>query len=192
MRTELCQRGVRWHNDAMQPRFRFATESDAAPVVRFVNAAYHGAEAELGWTPETHLHAGPRTSDADVRAHVADPNSKLLLCEMDGGIVGCALIEHHDGEAHLGMFAVKPRLQGAGLGKAILAEAERLVAVLWRCRALTMTVVSAQDKLIAYYERRGYLRTGERIPFPFEKAPGALRFDYDLIVVRKALPAQPA
>jgi ribosomal protein S18 acetylase RimI-like enzyme len=173
----------------MQPRFRFAAACAAPLVAEFVNAAYHGAEAELGWTPETHLHSGPRTREADVRAHVADPDSKLLLCETDDGLVGCALIEHHDGEGHLGMFAVRPRLQGAGLGKAILTEAERLATALWRCRALTMTVVSAQAQLIAYYERRGYLRTGQRIPFPFEEAPGALRFDYDLVVVRKTLSA---
>ena len=166
--------------------FRIATGADAPALAAFVNATYHGAEAELGWTPETHLHAGPRTSAEAIGAHVADPAARLLVCESDEGLIGCALIEMEEGDGHLGMFAVKPRLQGEGWGRAILSEAERQ-AKDWGCRTLTMAVISAQDKLIAYYERRGYARTGDRLPFPFDEAPGALRTDYDLVVVRKAL-----
>ena len=43
-------------------RFRIAISGDAAALTSFVNATYHGPEAERGWTPETHLHGGPRTS----------------------------------------------------------------------------------------------------------------------------------
>jgi hypothetical protein len=30
-----------------------------------------------------------------------------------------------------------------------------------------MTVLSARPELLAFYERRGYSRTGERRPFPY-------------------------
>ena len=30
-----------------------------------------------------------------------------------------------------------------------------------------MTVISVRDELIAWYERRGYRRTGELSPFPY-------------------------
>ena len=165
--------------------FRFAQRSDVGRVTEFINRTYHGEEASRGWTPETHLHAGPRTSVSDVEAYVRDPNSRFLLCEGPQGLIGCALIQHQDGEGYLSMFAVDTRSQGGGWGKAILAEAERCVATLWNCRALAMSVISLQAALIAFYERRGYRRTGTRAPFPFDQAPGALRRDYDLVVMRK-------
>jgi hypothetical protein len=31
---------------------------------------------------------------------------------------------------------------------------------------MTMWVISVRDELIAFYERRGYRRTGQRRPFP--------------------------
>lgn len=50
-----------------------------------------------------------------------------------------------------------------------------------------MSLINLQANLIAFYERRGYRPTGERTPFPFEQAPGALRHDYDLVILRKRL-----
>ena len=168
-------------------RFRLADPSDAPTIAAMVNATYYGEESAQGWTPETNLHAGPRTSVAAVMAHIGDANSRIVLCEGPDGLIGCALIENAWCEGHLSMFAVRPRLQAAGIGKAILAEAERCAIELWQCRIMTMTVISLQDKLIAYYERRGYRRTGEREPFPFDEEPGALRTDYDLVILCKSL-----
>jgi GNAT superfamily N-acetyltransferase len=65
------------------------------------------------------------------------------------------------------MFAVSPRLQGAGLGKVIIAEAERQARETWGVTEMHMTVISVRDDLIAWYERRGYRRTGRTTPFPY-------------------------
>jgi GNAT superfamily N-acetyltransferase len=65
------------------------------------------------------------------------------------------------------MFAVSPALQGAGLGKVIIAEAERLARETWDAEEMHMTVISVREDLIAWYERRGYRRTGEMTPFPY-------------------------
>ncbi|CAM5534531.1 hypothetical protein SANTM175S_00943 [Streptomyces antimycoticus] len=62
------------------------------------------------------------------------------------------------------MFAVSPALQGAGLGKTIIAEAERQARETWGVREMHMTVISVREDLIAWYERRGYRRTGETSP----------------------------
>ena len=35
--------------------------------------------------------------------------------------------------------------------------------------------------------RRGYTLTGNREPFPFDEAPGALRRDFDLVELKKPL-----
>src|SRR3546814_18826484 len=70
------------------------------------------------------------------------------------------------------MFAVVPGLQGGGIGKALLAECERIVRDDWRLPDVRMTVIDIRDELIAFYERRGYRRTGNYKPFP----PGDERF----------------
>jgi ribosomal protein S18 acetylase RimI-like enzyme len=71
-----------------------------------------------------------------------------------------------DGAGYFGMFSVEPTRQGGGLGKQVLAEAERIVREDWRCDAMRMTVIDVREELIAFYERRGYRRTGIKKPFP--------------------------
>jgi ribosomal protein S18 acetylase RimI-like enzyme len=65
------------------------------------------------------------------------------------------------------MFSVSPLLQGGGIGRAMLAEAERIARDDWACTEMQMTVISIRDELIAWYERRGYRRTGIHSPFPY-------------------------
>ncbi|MFN5999730.1 MAG: GNAT family N-acetyltransferase [Paracoccaceae bacterium] len=163
--------------------FRDATPADAEAINDLVNAAYSGPEAAQGWTPETHLHAGPRTTLAEVRTILADATQRILLCHAPG-LVGSVQI---DAGGNLGMLAVPPLRQAGGIGRALLAHAEDRARTLWACQSLTLTAISLQTDLIAYYERRGYRRTGRREPFPHDEQPGALRQDFDLIELKKPL-----
>jgi ribosomal protein S18 acetylase RimI-like enzyme len=165
------------------PTFREATVQDAAAVTDLVNAAYSGPDAALGWTPETHLHAGPRTTLAEVTQILADPSQRILLC-FAPDLVGSVQI---DSAGHLGMLAVPPRRQASGIGRSLLAYAEDSARTVWSCRALTLTAISLQTDLIAYYERRGFQRTGRREHFPHDEQPGALRQDFDLVELTKRL-----
>jgi GNAT superfamily N-acetyltransferase len=65
------------------------------------------------------------------------------------------------------MLTVRPTEQGAGIGKLFLAHAET-VAREWGCARIRMTVIDRRQELIAYYERRGYARTGVEMPFHFD------------------------
>jgi ribosomal protein S18 acetylase RimI-like enzyme len=65
------------------------------------------------------------------------------------------------------MFSVRPHLQGSGIGKTLLDEAERMVRDHWRLPVMRMTVIDIREELIAFYERRGYRRTGITKPFPY-------------------------
>jgi hypothetical protein len=53
-----------------------------------------------------------------------------------------------------------------------------------------LTVVSIRDSLIAWYERRGYRRTGETQAFPYEdrRFGTPLRDDLEFVVLEKRLP----
>ncbi len=47
-----------------------------------------------------------------------------------------------------------------------MAEAERVAKTKFTACTLEMTVLAQRDRLIGYYEHRGFHRTGETRPFP--------------------------
>ncbi|GGW12030.1 GNAT family N-acetyltransferase [Streptomyces capoamus] len=147
--------------------FRDATDGDVDALVALVESAYRGDSSRAGWTTEADILEGQRTDPEGVLEVVKSPDSRLLTVEQDGRIVACCQLEHRGDHAYFGMFAVSPSLQGAGLGKAVLAEAERQARRSWGATEMHMTVISVRDDLIAWYERRGYRRTGRTSPFPY-------------------------
>jgi ribosomal protein S18 acetylase RimI-like enzyme len=147
--------------------FRHATDADVDELVALIESAYRGDDSRAGWTTEADILEGQRTDPEGVLEVIKSPDSRLLTVEKDGRIVACCQLEHQGEHAYFGMFAVSPRLQGAGLGKVIIAEAERQARETWGVREMQMTVISVRDDLIAWYERRGYRRTGRMTPFPY-------------------------
>lgn len=168
--------------------FRFAREEDAGAVAALVERAYRGPESATGWASEAGILTGPRSNVAEIAALIAAADCRFLLAEDAAGLAACALIQDKgEGRAYFGMFAVAPDRQTGGLGKSVVAEAERAARELWRARSLSLTVISIRDTLIAWYERRGYALTGETEPFPFGEHSGALRTDFCLVVMRKEI-----
>ena len=147
--------------------YRDATDADVDALVALIESAYRGDDSRAGWTTEADILEGQRTDPEGVRAVVKSPESRLLTVERDGRVVACCQLEHRGEHAYFGMFAVSPVLQGAGLGKVIIAEAERTARETWGVTEMHMTVISVRDDLIAWYERRGYRRTGRMTPFPY-------------------------
>ncbi|MFB8245144.1 GNAT family N-acetyltransferase [Streptomyces sp. NPDC001046] len=147
--------------------FRDATDTDVDELVALIESAYRGEASRAGWTTEADILEGQRTDPQGVLEVVESPGSRLLAVERDGRIVACCQLEHQGEHAYFGMFAVSPALQGAGLGKLIIAEAERQAREAWGVTEMQMTVISVREDLIAWYERRGYRRTGRMTPFPY-------------------------
>ncbi|MFJ9057922.1 GNAT family N-acetyltransferase [Streptomyces sp. NPDC102409] len=147
--------------------FRDATEDDVPVLVRLVESAYRGDASRAGWTSEADILQGQRTDAEGVREVITTPSGRVLVAEQDGLVVACCQLEHRGRAAYFGMFAVRPELQGAGLGKVIIAEAEHTAREEWGVGEMHMTVISVRHELIAWYERRGYRRTGELSPFPY-------------------------
>lgn len=169
--------------------FRDATDADADALVALIESAYRGDSSRAGWTTEADILQGQRTDAEGVRAVIKSPDSRLLTVERDGAVVACCQLEHRGDHAYFGMFAVSPLLQGAGLGKQIITEAERTVRETWGVREMHMTVISVRDDLIAWYERRGYRRTGRMTPFPYgdERFGVPLRDDLQFELLVKEL-----
>ncbi len=132
-------------------------------ICDLVNLAYRG---DKGWTKETGLLGGDRSNIEEVQAYMSDPNAHLLVAIDDDEILSCICIEKKEIGAYIGFFAVHPRLQGKGIGKEVLSQAEDYASTKLRAQKYIMVVVSQRKELIAYYERRGYTRTGNISEYP--------------------------
>jgi ribosomal protein S18 acetylase RimI-like enzyme len=173
------------------PRFAFRCASvvDADAVVALIESAYRGPESRWGWTTEADLLDGRRIEPGEIDLILAAPRSHMLLVEADGRLLGCCHVRAvTDGEAYLGLLAVRPRLQGRGTGRALVAEAERMAATRWRASQMRIRVIAQREDLIAWYEQLGYRLTGERIPFPYDRAEvGARRTDLEFVALAKPI-----
>jgi ribosomal protein S18 acetylase RimI-like enzyme len=147
--------------------FRTATDTDIPALVALVTSAYRGDASKQGWTTEADMLDGQRIDHEVLRRDIERARSRILLAERDVQLLACAHVAEEDGAGYFGMFSVRPDLQGGGVGKALLAEAERVAAKEWGLPAMRMTVIDIRDELIAFYERRGYHRTGIKKPFPY-------------------------
>ncbi|WP_030273253.1 GNAT family N-acetyltransferase [Streptomyces sp. NRRL B-24484] len=150
-----------------EPAFRAAGPADVPAVVALVESAYRGEASRAGWTTEADLLDGQRTDEAGVAEVVARQGSVVLLAEADGALLACCHLERRTGAAYFGMFSVRPALQGGGIGRSVLERAERHAREEWGIDRMEMTVIEQRADLIAWYERRGYVRTGEFEPFPY-------------------------
>lgn len=147
--------------------FRTALPGDVPALVALVESAYRGDASRAGWTTEADLLDGRRTDAEAVTEVIARPHSVVLLAEHAGELLGCCNLERRGEAAYFGMFSVRPERQGGGLGRAVLAHAERVAREQWGAAEVEMTVIAQREDLIAWYERRGYRRTGVHSPFPY-------------------------
>jgi ribosomal protein S18 acetylase RimI-like enzyme len=168
-----------------------ASAADAQRITELIESAYRGPSSRQGWTTEADLLDGQRTDLEAVREALARDDVRLLIATTaDDLLLGCCQIERRpDDAAYFGSFAVRPNLQNMGVGKVLLAAAEAAASRQWNVTRMEMTVIAQRGELIAWYERRGYARTGERRPFPYadERAGLPRRDDLDFVVLEKSL-----
>ncbi|HAF44570.1 MAG TPA: GNAT family N-acetyltransferase [Gallionellaceae bacterium] len=151
----------------MNDTFRRAGTADAEVIAALVNSAYRGDSSRAGWTTEADLLGGQRTDAEEIAQLVARDGSVLLMYLRSGELVGSVHVERmDDATAYLGMLVIKPVLQGQGLGRSLMDEAERFARAEWGAVRMQMQVITLRHELIEWYERCGYRRTGETRPFP--------------------------
>lgn len=150
--------------------FTKAEPVDAESLVRLINSAYRGESSRQGWTTEADLLDGRRTDAEDILNLIAAADSLILLCRQGGELRGSVHLQYQDRQVQIGMLAVDPALQGQGIGKRLLAAAEAQARQSWTVERLLMAVIPCREELIAFYERRGYRRTGIKKDFPANPA----------------------
>lgn len=147
--------------------FRPAVPGDVTRIQPLVHHAYRGDRARVGWTHEADLLDAARIDEDALAESIGDPQQVILLAERDGVLIGCVHVtDKGDGLAYLGMLTVDATLQGAGLGRRLIDQAETVARGRYAARRMEMTVIVQRTELIDWYVRRGYLPTGETRPFP--------------------------
>lgn len=170
-------------------RVRAAIPTDAETITALVNSAYRGDSSRAGWTTEADLLGGQRMDDEWMREIIEADANVILVHERDGEIVASVHLKRTGDACYLGMITVKPTLQGSGIGAALLDASERWARTNWQSQSVHMTVIVQRPELIAWYERHGYHRTGERKPFPYGNERFGLprRTDLEFDVLRKEI-----
>jgi ribosomal protein S18 acetylase RimI-like enzyme len=173
--------------------FRIATAEDAATLADLVRTAYRGDSSRVGWTTEADLLDDERIDAAGVAGKItADDGAVLVVQDEQSEIIGCCeLVNKGNGVAYFGMFAIAPARQAGGIGRIVLAEAERYASHNWQAKLMEMTVIAQRTELIEWYLRRGYHNTGETRPFPYHALVNgqARRDDLVFVVLAKQLDA---
>jgi GNAT superfamily N-acetyltransferase len=143
----------------LHSEFRRATPRDVPAIVALTNAANAG-DGDGSWTHEANLFAGKRTDEEEILAKMAA--GAVFILRIEGRqVVGSFYIEPLRTSSYLGLLAVHPALQKRGVGKQLLAEGERIARDDWGCKSMMITVLAEhRPELAAFYQRRGYARTG--------------------------------
>lgn len=147
--------------------YRTATPADAPAVRALIESGYRGDSARKGWSNEADLLGGDRTTPEEVAAMIAAPEKRVLLAEEQGALVGTVTVtDLGNARAYMGLLCIDPERQAGGLGRAMVREVEQLAVQVFAARVMELIVVDVRTELVAWYERRGYGRTGVLRPFP--------------------------
>jgi ribosomal protein S18 acetylase RimI-like enzyme len=163
-----------------------ATENDIPAIVTLLNSAYRGEASKKGWTTEADLLKGDlRTDDATLHKLMQTPGAVFLKYLNDNNeIEGCVFLHDKGNRLYLGMLSVSPLIQAKGTGKQLMAAATEY-ARQQNCGSIFMKVISVRHELIAWYERQGYIKTGETEPFPADDRFGVSTQPLEFVIMEK-------
>ena len=163
-----------------------ANPADIPVISLLVNSAYRGEDSKKGWTTEADLLDGTRIDEQTLTRYFKNSAITLLKFVAEDKIEGCVYLEIIKGKLYLGMLSVNPIIQNKGIGKALLTAAEHF-ATANNLKIIYMTVISTRHELLNWYKRKGYVLTGETLPFHNGTRFGIPRQPIELVVLEKHL-----
>jgi ribosomal protein S18 acetylase RimI-like enzyme len=164
-----------------------ATLTDVPELVVLINSAYRGESSKKGWTTEASLIGGQRIDNEGLTEQMSDPDAVILKHINDDGLItGCVYLQKRGEKLYLGMLTVSPTLQANGLGRRLLEAAEDYARNI-HYHTITMTVITTRTELLDWYERRGYVKTGEVIPLNITERNGILNQPVEMFKLEKTI-----
>ena len=148
-----------------------ANPTDAPALKALLEAAYRGNSARAGWNHEADILDDERIAPGELEAMLAEPAVTILTARESERLIGGVAVTRKDARrGYRGMRRGVPTRQSGGLARRLLDAAQALARE-GGIAAMEMTVIDSRGTLIAWYERRGYARTGETRPFPVPRDP---------------------
>jgi ribosomal protein S18 acetylase RimI-like enzyme len=132
---------------------RTADAADHAPVI----ALWEDAGLTRPWNDP----------QKDLDRHAAVSPDLLLVADDDGRLVGTAMAAYDGHRGWLYYLATAPDRRGEGIGRALVAEAERRLLALG-CPKVQLMVRPGNEGVLGFYDAIGYARfdiamTGKRL-----------------------------
>ena len=168
-------------------RLSKATAENIPQLLTLINSAYRGDSSKKGWTTEADLLDGIRTDAGSLEEMIRKKDAVILQSFNEDNILeGCVYLEKRQNKMYLGMLTVSPLEQAKGIGKQLLAAAEKYARE-QQCTIMEMTVISVRTELISWYQKHGYYNTGETKPFPNDIRFGIPKQPLEFIVLQKEI-----
>jgi ribosomal protein S18 acetylase RimI-like enzyme len=91
----------------------------------------------------------------DIQRKLQVQREMFVVGEISGRLVAAMMVGYEGHRGWVNYLAVEPELQGHGLGRQMMAEAERLLAEVG-CPKLNLQVRRGNVAAVAFYETLGY------------------------------------
>jgi len=128
---------------------RTANADDVPRIVALLNAAF---------AMEREFIDKDRTSAPEIERFMT--TGTFFVVDGDGNnLASCMYLEQRGERLYLGMLAVNPSQQGRGLGRQMMAAAERHAASLG-CSAIDIRIVNRRTELPPFYRGLGFVDNG--------------------------------
>jgi len=139
---------------------QLAQPADAAAIAQLSRDAI---ERGLSW----------RWTETRVLRGIVDPATNVVVARRDGALLGFAIMQYGDEDAHISLFAVNAAARRSGLGSALLAWLEATAGVAG-IRAIRLEARAGNAPAKAFYRRHGFEESGLR-PGYYEDVEDAVR-----------------
>lgn len=115
-----------------------------------------------------------RASPASLRRSLASPRQSVWVVDGPGGeLAGLLVLWHFPHRVRIYDVATHPGLRGQGIGRALLAHAEKQARAAG-CSWMTLEAEEADPDLVAWYRHHGYAAVGRLKDF-YHKGCHAVR-----------------
>ncbi|ORY00935.1 acyl-CoA N-acyltransferase [Basidiobolus meristosporus CBS 931.73] len=158
-------------------------------IYSIINAAYR---TDKSWTHEADLVSEDRIGTEELSHLLLNNEEPIILAEIQKNpseaavVAGTIRIEKlpEEGEYLLGLLSVDPEFQSCGIGSKLVKAAVEYIKTELKGKKAVVWVIYTRSELISWYERLGFVGTGETKPFPM---PQFLKKDVHFNVYKRDL-----
>jgi RimJ/RimL family protein N-acetyltransferase len=151
-----------WYDDGMSDsldayfsshdlKMRHVNDADVDTLVDIINEAYSYQDVAKG---------EPRTNPDHLRKRIKETD--FYLIEDSREIIGCVYLEPEEPVLHFGLLTLVPSYRGRGIAEDIM-KAINTYAENNKFQKINLDYMSLAPWLKAYYEKYGYVETGQVI-----------------------------